>query len=106
MISEREHPELARALNNMTTVINRDHTDKEWKQALMRVLAAFAVEIIHPVIPITDRRLGPVKPGPIDDGGATMKKILENLEKQYPHHKDPNIHPCDTVIRASSGTVA
>lgn len=88
MISEKTHPELARALNNMTTVINREHTDREWKQSLMRVLSAFAVEIIHPIIPIVTNGFAPDR--------SVMNQIIENHKYgSVRHFKDPNIHLCD-----------
>ncbi len=84
---------LDRALNDMTTTLSRDHSEKEWKWAIVHVLRALAVEIQKPIMQIIhqgpispeDVRLGPVKPGPADDGGEAVKKIMSRLkEKQGP----------------------
>ncbi len=89
MISKKTHPELASALNNMTTVINRDHTDREWKQALHRVLVAFAVEIIHPTLPVT---------GTVKTYDNQIKEIMARIkEKQGPERTfDVPVHPCNS----------
>lgn len=90
MISEKQPPELARELNEMTTILSRDHSEKDWKWSVLRVLRAMASEILKPpmfVVNPHDQRLGPVTPGPADDGGLTMKKIVENLEKRGPHRE-------------------
>ena len=81
-ISEKEHPELARSLNEMTTLLSRDHTEKDWKWSVLRVLRALACEAIKPpmyVVCPEDVRLGPATPGPMDDGGLTIKAILDKV---------------------------
>lgn len=68
---------LDRALNDMTTLLSKDHSEKEWKWSVLHVLRAMAVELQTPMIQVINQ--GPVK---IDDD---IKDILGRMkEKQGP----------------------
>lgn len=69
-ISEKEHPELARSLNEMTTLLSRDHTERDWKWSVLRVLRALAVEIVAPPMMVVT-----------SDPPGSMRDILNRLEK-------------------------
>lgn len=62
-MNETSHPELSRALNNMKTILSRDHSEKDWKWAVCRMLEEMTKEIVKPEY-VEARYVEPPRMGP------------------------------------------